>query len=65
MAITAEPTCEPAYRLLARACLAAGDGSSARAALARCRAALSDLGVQPDAATAKLEATLAGRSGAD
>lgn len=53
-AITADPTSEPAYRLLARAHLAKGDLSSARAALERCRSALAELGVEPDSVTESL-----------
>lgn len=57
-ALIADGYCEPAHRLLARAHLAAGHPSAAREALAACVAALADLGVEPDATTAALAATL-------
>lgn len=59
-AITAEPSCEPAYRLLARTHLAAGDPGAARRALEACRAALADLDVRPAEATLELQAVIVG-----
>jgi DNA-binding SARP family transcriptional activator len=50
-AIAADPTSEPAYRLLARVHLARSDGSGARQVVERCRRALAGLGLEPDAAT--------------
>jgi DNA-binding SARP family transcriptional activator len=52
--ITADPTSEPAYRLLARSHLASGDPSGAREALRRCRNALAELDAEPDPTTAAL-----------
>jgi DNA-binding SARP family transcriptional activator len=57
-AIEAEPWSEAAYRLVASAHLAAGDTASARRVLARCRTMLTDLGVDPEPATAMLERRL-------
>jgi DNA-binding SARP family transcriptional activator len=57
-AIEAEPWSEAAYRLVASAHLAAGDTASARRVLARCGAMLTDLGVDPEPATAMLERRL-------
>jgi ATP/maltotriose-dependent transcriptional regulator MalT/DNA-binding SARP family transcriptional activator len=57
-AIVADPTCEPAYRLLARTHVADGDSSAARRILANCAGALADLGVTPDPTTRALSASL-------
>ena len=46
-AITADPTWEPAYHLLTRAHLAAGDVAGARRTVEDCRLALAELGVEP------------------
>jgi DNA-binding SARP family transcriptional activator len=54
-ALTADPTCEPAYRWLAHSHLLLGDVTGARAVLVRCREVLADLGVQPDDETRRLE----------
>lgn len=53
-AIQADPWTEHAYRLLARAHLADDDRSGARRAIERCRAALSELDVEPEPATTSL-----------
>jgi DNA-binding SARP family transcriptional activator len=63
-AIRADPTFEPAYRLLARAHLAGRDRAGARAALDRCEAVLRDLAVTPDEETTRLQASLTNREGA-
>ena len=55
-ALRADAASEAAYRLLARTHLAEDDPAAARAALERCRAALMDLAVEPDATTADLMA---------
>jgi LuxR family maltose regulon positive regulatory protein len=57
-AIAADATCEPAYRLLARAHLAADEPAGARRALEACRRALAELDVRPDGATKELLATI-------
>jgi DNA-binding SARP family transcriptional activator len=57
-AITADPTSEPAYRLLARAHIASDNLPGARNALERCRSALHELDVEPDRATAELLVSL-------
>jgi LuxR family transcriptional regulator, maltose regulon positive regulatory protein len=56
-AIAAEPSSEPAYRLLARTHLADGDRAGARRALDDCRTALAQLDIEPDAATLALLAS--------
>ena len=53
-AIAAESGAEPAYRLLARTHLAEGDLVGARRVLDDCRAALADLGFEPNSTTASL-----------
>ena len=50
-AVTADPTAEPAYRLLARVHLDRDDRPRALAALRACVAALAELGIEPDAVT--------------
>ncbi len=57
LAITAEPSAEPAYRLLAKAHIADGDRAAARRALDDCRLALAELGLEPEAATTTLLAS--------
>ena len=61
-AVVADPTSEPAYRLLARTHLAEQDSSTARRILADCAEALADLGVTPDPTTTALVASLNNRS---
>lgn len=53
-ALEADPWSERAFRALATAQLAAGDEEGATQTLARCRAALDELGVDPEPATAML-----------
>ena len=50
---------ERAYRVLASAQLARGERDAARRTLSRCRAALAELGVEPDPATEMVERRLA------
>jgi DNA-binding SARP family transcriptional activator len=56
--ITADPTFEPAYRLLARSHLANDNTSSARRALEQCQQMLAELGAPMDPATSALLASL-------
>ena len=60
LAISADSTCEPAYRLVARAFLAADDPVGARRALEACTNALADLDARPDTTTEALFATITG-----
>jgi len=53
-AVAAEPTSEPAHRLLVRARLAEDDLAGARHALDELRRALAELGLEPDAGTVAL-----------
>jgi DNA-binding SARP family transcriptional activator len=53
-AISADPTAEGAYRLVARSHLARTDAAGARRVLDRCCTALSALGLEPDAETRAL-----------
>jgi DNA-binding SARP family transcriptional activator len=53
-AVTAEPGSESAYRVLIRARLADDDLTGARRALDECRAALAELGVEPEPRTTEL-----------
>lgn len=50
-ATVADPVSEPACRLVARACLAAGDRVGAQRAVEACRRALAELGLAPEPAT--------------
>jgi DNA-binding SARP family transcriptional activator len=55
-AIGAEPDAEPAYQLLIRAHLSEGNVAAATHAVEQCRAALAELGLEPDGATIALVA---------
>ncbi len=59
--IAAEPTCEAAYRVLARARLADGDLVSARRAIDQCRIALAQLDAEPGPLTIAVLAAIADR----
>jgi DNA-binding SARP family transcriptional activator/tetratricopeptide (TPR) repeat protein len=54
-ALEVDPFCEEAYAVLVGGALARNDRSTAARMLARCRQALSDLGVEPSPATRQLE----------
>lgn len=56
--VSADPTSEAAYRLLARAHLAYDEASSARRALEHCRQMLEELGARMDRATVDLPGSL-------
>jgi DNA-binding SARP family transcriptional activator len=53
-AVHADPTCEPAYRILIGAAVALGDDPSARHALQQCRSALAAINAEPSRATTGL-----------
>src|SRR5262249_13996292 len=57
-ALDVDRFCERAYRALAAAHQARGEGAEARRVLARCRAALRGLGAGPDEETRTLERAL-------
>ena len=61
-AIDADPWSERAFRALATAQLASGDEEGATQTLARCHAALDELGIDPEPATAMLETRLSTRA---
>ena len=60
VAIEVAPNSEPAFRVLARSYLGAGDRTSARAILERCLRGLAELGLDPDPTTLQLSRSIGG-----